>query len=373
MKKIIDHQGIKHEISESYYNYLKKWDKNSLDKYFSFLLEHESPIHKLGLDYLIACDLTNTKYLGEQKLLGHVVKYDKMNNIIGHFDTIYDAVMDSLDNKCKYGFENLHNMGFVPNKQKQKFFGVEINVDYTIPIMKELNALITRCKNRYFDKSKMFRNFYNEYCCDKMSFDDFKMKRIKSWTFSFLLEGSFLINDVMNNKFCKEEIYSVDYKECLNDLLSRYSVKNKSSFIEINNLKSINYETGIYVLCLENGCYVGQTERDLKTRIVQHFTNPNSNFDRMYRPQNVKKIYVLPLGETSAFIDAIESDCIAILGKDSCLNVLAGGSSIELIKSENYNPQNYMLKKDLVNWVSQDSYNLVEYLEDMENIKKTST
>ena len=64
-------------------------------------------------------------------------------------------------------------------------------------------------------------------------------------------------------------------------------------------------------------------------------------------------------------MDLVESDCIAMLGKDICVNALAGGKSIELIKSDTYKAENYLLSDDILKWAITDSINFSEYERDV--------
>lgn len=145
------------------------------------------------------------------------------------------------------------------------------------------------------------------------------------------------------------------YIENIEKLLSRYVYEGDSVFQKIDNLNECVNSSGIYVLCFdyEKKIYVGQTKNCLKERIVQHFTKPQSNFDKNHSLEEVTSIYVLNIAQE--YLDCVEADCIATISPNLLFNVFAGGSSIDMITSETYNPKQYLLEAKIIEMVSAEA------------------
>ena len=89
--------------------------------------------------------------------------------------------------------------------------------------------------------------------------------------------------------------------------------------------------------------YIGQTEKCLKTRIIQHFNKSQSEFDKSHSLQDVTKIFVLNL--PTELLDQVEIDCIASVPSQMLFNVFAGGGLTIMVTSDRYNPTQYLLSK----------------------------
>lgn len=371
---IIIYKGTEYEVRTTVLLELEKMGMQINDSYVEKILQNQSPFSNWSLSYLINIDLNNIKYIGSNSILGRIIKLDKKGDVLDYFETVYDATINGLKGNYTYSFENLHKNGYVPKKQRCIFFGLSISYNYNHPIIKKLNRRIRHSQNWYYGKNKNVIELFTSEIASRMSFEEYLLQKIKFDSFCFVEEirlGGYLNNDnfdivpMKKSKYTSHDISSCeDYENRLVKLLSRYSYKEKTLFEKVEDLSQYRKRKGIYILCLTQlkGCYVGQTRKCLATRISQHFTSENSEFDKNYRPSDVKQIYVLPVDET---MDLVESDCIAMLGKDICVNALAGGKSIELIKSDTYKAENYLLSDDILKWAITDSINFSEYERDV--------
>ena len=337
-------------------------------EYISYLLNNNSPLFGgRSITVLTNMDIKNRKYIGSSGLYGKIIKLNKIGEAIDSFENVYEAAIDSLTNSCKYTFEALYNSKICINKQHYHFFGKRIVInptDININIIKSLNSTICRCRNIFKDKNNKWQNYYKKNLYSKMTYQEFIDLEIRVKAFEQGEMIDFLLSNTTESKYTAHDIKKCEkYQEMLNNLIKKYSCQGKSAFEKIYNLNDIENYKGIYLLCIPQikGCYVGQTKTSFGTRIPQHFSKPNSAFDIKYKPEDIKEIYVMQLDETLHAIDYIEQDCIATLGPDICLNVMAGGCSIELLKSEKYNPKSHTINHDLLQWVIKDSINITNY------------
>lgn len=114
---------------------------------------------------------------------------------------------------------------------------------------------------------------------------------------------------------------------------------NLYAFVEINDLNTIKGKKGIYILVLDNykQIYIGQTNRDLKARIIRHFNIeipfqrvPFVKYDTLpidaFKPLDTTRIYTLYTSEQS-IMDEIESKLINECNKNFLLNKTIGGKA----------------------------------------------
>ena len=107
-----------------------------------------------------------------------------------------------------------------------------------------------------------------------------------------------------------------EFESALHDILNSYS------FVEIFDLNKVKGLKGIYLLILDNykQIYVGQTNRDLKARILRHFKIeipfqrvPFVKYDTLpidaFKPLDTTRIYILLTSEQK-LMDEIESKII---------------------------------------------------------------
>ena len=124
-----------------------------------------------------------------------------------------------------------------------------------------------------------------------------------------------------------------EFNRTLEQLLALYA------FVEIKDLNDIKGRQGINILVLDNykQIYIGQTNRDLKARIIRHFKIeipfqrvPFVRFDTLpidaFKPLDTTRIYTLYISEQSV-IDEIESKLINECNKKLLLNKTIGGKA----------------------------------------------
>lgn len=367
-KKTIVYRNTEYQVCEWVIKELNSIGLEFNDEYITSLLEQQSPIFPWSLTVLAHWDFLTRKFIGSNGLLGKIVQLDKEGNVLNCFETIYDAAMASLHNRCKYSFENFYKSGVCLSKENLNFFGIEIaiypkNLEYDI--IKKLNKAIQRCKNKQSDKSKWYKERYSAEIASKMTYDEYITRIVRCEALISVQSFTSLVEE--ESEYTKHNIEKcADYFDRIKDLFQKYSARGLCAFKQIYDLNTVKNFSGIYLLCLPQikGCYIGKTQKCFAKRITQHFTNPNSVFDSKYKPNDIKEIYVLQLDETMKMIDFIEEDCIATLGKEISLNAMAGGNSIELIKSEKYNANEHLLNSDLLQWVAEDSLNIARYREE---------
>lgn len=114
---------------------------------------------------------------------------------------------------------------------------------------------------------------------------------------------------------------------------------NLYAFVEIKDLNEIKGRQGIYILVLDNykQIYIGQTNRDLKARILRHFNIeipfqrvPFVRYDTLpidaFKPLDTTRIFTLFTSEQNV-IDEIESKLINECDKKFLLNKTIGGKA----------------------------------------------
>lgn len=374
-KKKFIHNGIEYEVAQRTIDKLNSIGVKFTNEYIDYLLQNNSPHYAFSLGSLATIDIPNKELIGPNRSLGRVIKIDKQGQILATFDSIFDAALDALNCSNKYSFERLHTIEYVPQEYELDFFGVKMKVskkspDFDYTVIDELNRTIKRCKNKYLGRQKIFKEMYTESIASKMTYDEYVVQGIR-WE-AFICGQCIQHCKIPQEEhpYTKHVIENCsDYEKRMTDLFQKYSVNETSAFERIDDLNNVKGCTGIYLLCFPQikGCYVGKTEKCLATRITQHFTKPNSEFDKKYQPSDVKEIFIMQLGETTEFINLIEEDCIATLGKDICLNALAGGTSIEFIKSDTYHAEEHFLPQNLTKLVTEDSLGISKYRKDCRN------
>lgn len=179
-------------------------------------------------------------------------------------------------------------------------FGILFNEEKTPKYMTKDNFV-----NRNLDQNKYLTNFAKE-------------EALKNYD----------LNIKYFNNLNQEE-----FDRTLEKLLNLYA------FVEVTDLNEIKGGKGIYVLVLDKykQIYIGQTNRDLKARIVRHF-NIDIPFQRVpfvkydtlpidaFKPLDTTRIYTLYTSEQSV-IDEIESKLINECDKKFLLNKTIGGKA----------------------------------------------
>ena len=123
------------------------------------------------------------------------------------------------------------------------------------------------------------------------------------------------------------------FEKELEEVLSMYA------FIEVSNLNNLKGNKGIYLLVLDNykQIYIGQTNRDLKERILRHFKIeipfqrvPFVRYDTLpidaFKPLDTTRIFALFTSEQEV-MDEIESKLIEKCPAEFILNKTIGGKA----------------------------------------------
>lgn len=293
------------------------------DSYIEELKKNYSYDFSRDISILIMSDLFSKKFIGKKGFLGQIVKIDSNGKLLGYFETVYDAVIDSIHhNKKRYIFEY-----YLKESEFQKpymFFGTQIDLTYNNYINNQLNKTINFCYNTYFEKRKYIRDYY-EYMRlqSKISFEEYKLRKIK---YDCLQLGSTIqitFNNIKRNPCIQRDTEPcLDYQEKLNKLIKRYSLNKSSAFINVKKISNYCHVSGIYILCLSNikACYIEYEERCIMTSIIRLFLEPESIFYGTYTPDDIDQILILPLDKTMDMAKSIKTDCANILGYRICLN-----------------------------------------------------
>ena len=335
---------------------LKKYGVSFNSEYFEYVLSYKRPYKCGGINLFIA-DLYNRKYRNE---LGRMVVYRQEPTF---YENILSAVLDNYDKKYRFGFEKLHINGIFPISKGERYvskYGVTIK-ESCIPIENEyisnLKGSIDDLYQWKFGKRaiKCYNDSYFRDQDDGQTLEEFKSREISYRCFVALFEMDFMLRSAKSKK---DKTPGKDREVYINSIdfaLKRYLYEGKSAFQKVDNLNDYQDSFGIYILCFdyEQKIYVGQTKKSFNERILQHFTKPKSEFDKKHSLEEVSNIYVLNVSEE--YLDYVETDCIASIPSMLLFNVFAGGSSIEMITSSNYDPKRYLLDDKFISFISEQA------------------
>lgn len=156
------------------------------------------------------------------------------------------------------------------------------------------------------------------------------------------LKQNMLLTDYAKNKALNnydlnmkyfDNLNHTEFDNELNKLLNIYA------FVKINDLNFLKGRKGIYILVLDNykQIYIGQTNHDLKNRIIRHFTIeipfqrvPFVRYNTLpidaFKPLDITRIYTLYSSEQN-ILDEFESKLINKCNKKYLLNKTIGGKA----------------------------------------------
>ena len=142
------------------------------------------------------------------------------------------------------------------------------------------------------------------------------------------------------------------YEQSIENLLNRYSTNEQTVFELVKDLKEYDHCCGIYVLCFdeEQKVYIGQATKSIYKRVNQHFTNPQTTFDKTHKKEDISKIYALQT--TYEFIDYIECDCVSMFTYHTCCNGLIPGTITALKLVEN--AKEYRMSNEFVQMIVEE-------------------
>ena len=314
------------------------------EEYFDYVLSYRRPYKGWGLNLFIA-DLRNKKC---KKELGRIVVY---RDVPTFYEDVLSAVLDNYEKKYRFGFENLHNKGVFPSSKLSNYvekFGVRIKeskMPVEHPYIAKLNFSVNDLYKWKYGKRalKCYNDSYFRDQDDGQLFEDFKAKEVRYRSFTALFYVNVDAGGTPKDNKNYQRTDNEYYYDFLNTILDRYSYNGASLFQDVQDLNKYENMAGIYILSFEQErkMYIGQTKKCLKTRIVQHFNKPQSEFDKSHSLQDVTKIFVLSV--PVQFLDQVEIDCIASVPSQMLFNVFAGGDLIMMMSSERYNPEQYIL------------------------------
>jgi hypothetical protein len=260
---------------------------------------------------------------------------------------------------CTFTLKRQDGSVFIPKKQKIDFFGTQFTPMYS---EKSWRYAVISLLNLWMkdlvelgNKEKRSKVYYENPFCETArkfySLDEYLILSKRAFLFSLGSALNFGLSQRFKNKERKEALSEEEYNEQLNKLLQRYTYNGTVLFQKVENLNDYSSQKGIYLLCLPEvkGYYIGKTSQSLKKRITNHWASPRSDFDKYYGHRDVKEIYVLNCSESydaEAWINLIETDCIATIGRKFALNCLAGGDTIESIHNENYDEEKHQITNE---------------------------
>lgn len=336
--------------------HLMEYGVDFSDSYFEYVLSHQRPYKRGGMNLFIA-DLYNRKYKDE---LGKIVVYRQEPTF---YEDVLSAVLDNYDKKYRFGFEKLHNMGILPIAKGERYvskFGVTIKESYITVENEYISSFKESIDDLYQWKyGKRAIKCYNDSLFrdqdDGQTLEEFKSREIRYRCFVALFEMDFMLRSAKSKKDKTPGNDRELYINSIDFALKRYLYDGKSAFQKVDNLNDYQDRYGIYILCFdyEQKIYVGQTKKSFNERILQHFTKPQSEFDKKHSLEEVSNIYVLNVSEE--YLNYVETDCIASIPSMLLFNVFAGGNSIEMITSSNYDPKRYLLDDKFISFISEQA------------------
>ena len=326
------------------------------NEYFEYIFSFNRP-YKCGGMNLFVADFYNKKYRDE---LGKIIVYKQEPTL---YDDVWSAVLDNYDKKYRFGFEKLHVNGILPISKGERYvskFGVTIK-ESCIPVENEYISNLKKSIDdlyqwKYGKRAiKCYNDSFFRDQADGQTLEEFKSREIRYRCFVALFEMDFGLKLSKSKKEKKQGDVGGLYINSIDYILNRYVHSGKSVFQKVHDLNDYQNCSGIYILCFdyEQKIYVGQTKKCLKERVLQHFTKPQSQFDKAHSLEEVSNIYVLNVSEE--YLDYVEMDCIASIPSKLLFNVFAGGGSIEMITTNTYDPKRYLLDDKFISFISEQA------------------
>lgn len=311
-------------------------DESNLSKILCNKPAHVEQIDDTTLIVMLIEELNNLRLYDSEHGLGKIVVYSPQIRV---YNSLSDAVTD--DNKgYMFNFLKYHENGIFPTTNIGKRFGIEFTTHYSNKGIRLLNLYV---KSIYRDANgKALQDCYDSYRNQgiERSIDSFRTQLMKNSAFGFALYYDRMLRK-HNTMYCTSKNQAGQYQTNMQCLIDKY----KDSFEDVSDLNKYSQVSGIYVLCFGrfSKCYIGQTSRSIKHRIVDHFVKPQTEFDFLFDFSDITRLFVLRVNPDE--LDEVEQDCIASIDKDCLLNVMAGGDSLEMISDPTYNPKKYYLSR----------------------------
>lgn len=343
----ISFKGNVYTLSPATTSLLKELNINPTEDYITNLLNYNLPfweINNHSINTLIKADCYNKKLYSIQSL-GRIVQCNKDGKIIDIFDNLTSIPLSLPHKQYIYTFENYINELKTISRKGVSFFGT-----FFLPLydqMSNQNIIITYLNYTVrnllsWKNGKQSKRSYSIFKQrhKNISFNDFTKQYLKFFTFDF--SRSLVHRISINNQAKQKESSQSSYLAALNNLINRYSLHEKRLIEQVEQLDNYNYP-GIYILCLDDiqKYYVGKAGTSIKKRIIRHYQQLNSDFDKNYGFNDVKRIFVLQC--PFDFLNQIEQDFIANIPAECLLNSLVGGLSVISINDIHYETNTYKL------------------------------
>lgn len=195
------------------------------------------------------------------------------------------------------------------------------------------NEILRRWDEFKRQKEKLkFNEIYTLSCPPALKFEKEGNKLVLSDEYCKRYQAMCLQNYDLTMKF----INNLD-KKSFNNIIDK--IVNKNNMIEINNLNECQNKTGIYMAVLDEfkQLYIGQTTRNLKDRILNHW-KIKPKFDKIlfgganqsviaynsYGALDTTRIFVIYEKDKNK-IDKIEADLLKEIPKEYQTNRIGGG------------------------------------------------
>lgn len=343
------------EVSKSYIDDYQKLGINLTEQYLNEIWNYHSVYYEGNvqreISLLMRYDLSY-KYLLLKNGLGSIIYYNSQGKAERYFNTFVDFYSFASENSSlTYGFEKFHEEGIRVSRNKISFFGIIFLPLYDQMSWKNLyiTSLIYWIKRtKVWEKSNVEKIYEDPFFKEKrenVSLHEYCQQRLKNHYFNIgysVCNAMETINRLRNRIEMDEKEYVYD----IDRLLRRYSYNEKFLFEKVDCLADYKNHIGIYMFCLHNvrGIYIGQTRKSILARIKAHWTNPSSNFDSTFGPNDVDEIYVIKVPQI--YLNDVEIDCIASINEKYILNKMRGGGIIETVHSQTHRSEEYLLEDE---------------------------
>ena len=359
--KTITYYEYKIEIPNWCIEYYEQQGVSINKDYFDYLLQYCNPYerNKERVDreiyHLLELDIENRRIF-DTNCLGNIVKYNTSGEVLCTYKEPYNIFNDLDNSQYTYGFENYYKRGIITTRNRIEFFGLKYKPLYDQMCCRngcltELNLLISRQFRwlKGIQSQKFYEDPYFTESLKDLSLEQFREQKTKYMSFSI---GAYAHSGLRRTcKLIKRmELDEQEYYNALDKLITRYTYQGHALIKKVENLGDYRHSRGIYILVLPEfrGFYIGQTCRNITSRIKRHWLDISSTFDRSYGPLDIKEIYAIKVPPN--YINVIEQDCIATIPPIYCLNSLAGGFTLESVHSEHYNSCNYQCCDEELNY-----------------------
>lgn len=352
MGKIVFHNSM-YDINDGLINAYKKYVGEITEESLEYLWKYHSVFEvnnvRNELPMLMGIEIHNRMLLWKNGF-GGIIEYGPNGEIRNIFRSVEEMLSVVYSASSIYGFEFYDGQKEALTRNGIVFFGVKFKPLFDQMSWKNISVIFLNIAMRFLRRwinSRSIKSYEDPFFKTRIgdiSFDDFCEQYKKNYIFTLVewLPSAELKLSIAE----RVEMDEKPYKVGLEKILNRYSVDGATLFEKVSDLNTYTGCAGIYILCLDEirGYYVGQTSKDIKSRIKSHWSEPSNTFDRMYGPNDISAIYVLRV--SSKYLNRVEQDCIANIELAYLLNGFVGGNVIAGIHSTQYKSSDYKMNKD---------------------------